>query len=143
MSEQVDLSPFQLMNDLAVDARAIDAAAERLGQRVKQYQGAKDGDIGVRLRWEAAIDEMLLTIEGEMLSAATDADNKLPASLKARSSRMMEAEARIRVKGEQPELWVEYAEMAAEISALEKWIRAKERSSSLRQSILSSQKVAG
>jgi hypothetical protein len=132
-----------LMMELSADARAIDSAADRLGQRIKELSGAKDGQVGLKLRWEAALDEELLRLEDEMLAAAANPETKLPASLKSRSARMLEAEARVRLKKREPELWVEYAELSAEVSALDKWIKARERAASLRQSILSSQKAAG
>jgi hypothetical protein len=144
LEHRVDLSPHTLMAGLSLDAVAIDAASERLAQRVKQFEGVvkADGEIelGVKLRWDAAIDGALIDLEREMLEHAADPANVLPAALKSRASKAMEAEARVRVKTQQPGLWVEYAELEADVRALNIWIRAKERSSSLRQSILSAQK---
>ena len=142
LEHRVDLSPMVLMAGLSLDATAIDAACERMAQQIKCFEGTKDGELGVKLRWEAALDQAQLDIEAEMLSAARDDENKLPAALKARGTKMMEAEARIRVKSVHPDLWIEYSDMEAELKALGLWIRSKERSSSLRQSILSAQKQA-
>lgn len=134
------IEPHLLMADLSLDARALDAASARLGKALKVFEGVTDGELGVKLRWEATVDEALLDIEKEMLDNARDPENRLPATLKARGSKMVEAEARIRAKQQHPKLWVEYAELEAEIHALEKWVKSKERAASLRQSILSAQK---
>lgn len=148
------IEPIDLMNGLAKDARAIDAASERLGQRIKEFEGVVRRDpkdpaseiveLGLKLRWEGLIDEQLAALEDKMYDAARDPENKLPAALKSRPIRAMEAEARINAKLLNPTLWAEHAEAEAEIHALQVWIKAKERAGSLRQSILSAQRqVAG
>lgn len=136
----IRIDPMSLMTDLALDARGLDAASARLGQAIKKFEGVTDGELGLKLQWEAVQDEAMCAIEREMLEAAKDPENRLPATLKGRPSRIMEAEARIRAKEQNPKMWVEFVELEAEIRALEKWIKSKERAASLRQSILSAQK---
>jgi hypothetical protein len=140
--QEISLDPSDLMNALAIDARAIDAAAQRLGSQVKLFEGAKDGQLGVKLRWEAALDQAHHEVQEAMIAEAKDPEVKLSAGLKTWSSKVIEARARIKAKEDNTALWIEFCEMEAEVRALQMWIRAKERSSSLRQSILSSQKMA-
>lgn len=136
----IRIDPQSLMEDLARDARALDAASNRLGQAIKTFEGVTEGELGIKLQWEAIVDEAMCAIEREMLEHAKDPENRLPATLKGRPSRIMEAEARIRAKEQNPRVWVQFVELEAEIRALEKWIKSKERAASLRQSILSAQK---
>lgn len=138
--EPVDISVPALLSGLANDARGIDEASRRLTQQIKKFEGAAGFEIGVKLRWEVQVDRAFMAIQEEIEEAARDPENKLPAQLKSPSSKVIEARARDRARSENMDLWLEYEEMEAEIKALGKWLAARERSSSLRQTILNAQR---
>jgi hypothetical protein len=146
--DDLRIHPHELMEDLARDARAMDLASGRYGEALKTFEGRIDREtgeiiLGAKLKWEALMDESLINVTEDMEARAQDPDNKLPATLKARSSIVVQAEARARCKKDHPKEWIAFVEADAELRALEKWLRTRERTANLRQSILSAQKFTG
>jgi hypothetical protein len=142
--------PHQLMQALAADSDAIDAGSARLGQAIKAGETAvyneQTGEIvslGAKLAWEACMDECLKQVQDDMEAAARDPNNKLPATMKAKAHKVIEMEARVMAKKKYTKQWIAFTDWAAEVKALEMWLKMTERSASLRQSILSANKHTG
>jgi hypothetical protein len=145
--ENLRLEPHLLMEDLARDAAAIDATGARLGQAIKAHEGVRidqqSGEVtyGAKLAWQMLLDKYLVEVEQEMVDDARDPDNKAPAPVKNRAWKVLEAEARSRAIRKHTQEYMRYVEAEAEVDALRKWLDAKERSSSIRQSLLKAQQL--
>jgi hypothetical protein len=144
---ELRLSVSDLIEDLALDAIAQDKGSSRLAQAIKELEDTRvnntTGEIeylGVGLRWEALLDSCIIQIEDEIRAQARDPENKLPAGLKSRSAKVIEAMARERAIKEEPLLYAEVKALMTEVKAMTLWLKHQERISSLRQSLLAAQR---
>jgi hypothetical protein len=130
MSERAEVNPATLMAELHEAAVALDEANERLRQVTREYEGWHTNDLGVKVLWEALIEEEATAIYDQY-----EEKGERPPPEKVRYQRSVAT-----VKKEHPELYVKYHRLRTEINALQKWMAGKRESISARQSILSTEK---
>lgn len=132
--------PMTLLPQLAADAAALDAAADETARLLREFEGVRGEQIGVYLRWRGLVRTCTLEVEREARDEG-EARPGLPASERVRGFKMIEMEGFKRAEERDPELFAAQANLKVEIEGMREWMKAKERSSSIRQSILSAQKT--
>jgi hypothetical protein len=126
-----DVSIAQLMQDLGDAKQRVEAASDHLYNLTNKFEGfSASGEMGVRLTWEALVEEEACRIYDEY----EESGKKIPPEpiRKQRAIRIC--------KAEHPELYVRYHKMRSEIEATQKWLSSYRDAISAAQSVLSTEK---
>jgi hypothetical protein len=125
-----DVDVAEIMHELNEAANGISAAADEVRRLLAHYEGARDLDgefrPGSQLRWMELVNEHL-----DRLAIEYEEKGKRPPA-----KEVLQARAYAAAKRQDEVLWADYHADRARLENLQRWIAAKSKTISARQSIL-------
>lgn len=129
MSENGQLDTETIIRELNTAALGVFRAANRLQSLTQEFDG-KDGELGVGVLYDIAIED-------ELTSIYEESERKPPAE------DIRTAMAKARVRRKKPDLDADYRRLSTEMKATQLWISNQKAVLSARQSVLNGLKAVG